>query len=536
MGKQIMYGDNAVLKLREGLRKAYEAVKVTFGPSGKNVLLEKKFGSPQITKDALAVTKELEVKDPFVNMGVKYLNEVCDRTNDKVGDGTALSAILLHSLYEGGLKLINFGIKPQIVRDVYTNLLNLTIEELVKHKKLVADTNQYKFIATVSSGNNENVGEMLSNAISKIGSDGTITVEESKSAETILDIANGYQFDKGYISPYFITNLEKQSCEFDDPYILIYDRKISNLQEFVAVLEQVVPTGKPILVICDELEGEPLATLVINKLSGGFMSCAVKTPGYGDRRKAYLEDIAIFTGGMYISEDSGMKLENVTVQQLGRAKKVIVEKERTILVDGYGKQNRVEERCNQIRKAIKETTSDYDRDKLKERLAKLTGGVAIIRVGAPTESLAKELKSLVENAVHSIIAARDEGILPGAGISLLKVSKTIEGVKVKSQDEEAIKNVFVDALKAPSRQILDNALEDEGGKYIEDIIEKPFNVGFDVVAKEFVDFTERGIIDPYKVVRIALENATSVARVLLSSSTLIAELKKKKEKQEGATI
>lgn len=536
MSKQIMYGENAVLKLREGLRKAYEAVKVTFGPSGKNVLVEKKFGSPQVTKDALAVTKELEVKDPFVNMGIKYINEVCDRTNDKVGDGTALAAILLASLYEGGLKLINFGIKPQVIRNKYTDLFNLTIEELVKYKKLVSDTNQYKFLATVASGNNEKIGELLAEAISKIGSEGIITVEESKSAETTLDVAKGYQFDKGYISPYFITNLDKSTCEFDDPYILIYDRKISNLQEFIPILEEVVSTGKPILVICDELEGEALATLVINKLSGGFLSCAVKTPGYGDRRKAYLEDIAIFTGGMYISEDSGMKLENVTMQQLGRAKKVIVEKERTILIDGYGKQSRIEERCNQIRKAIKETTSDYDRDKLKERLAKLQGGVAIVKVGAHTESLTKELKSLVENAVHSIVAARDEGILPGAGISLLKVSKTLESIGVKSNEEEAIKNVFVQALRAPARQILDNALENEGGKYIEEIIEKPFNVGFDVVKKDFVDFVEKGIIDPYKVVRIALENATSLARVLLCSTTLITDLKKKKEKQEGATI
>ncbi len=536
MSKQIMYGDNAVLKLKDGLRKAYEAVKVTFGPSGKNVLLDKKFGSPQVTKDALAVTKELEVQDPFVNMGVKYLNEVCDRTNDKVGDGTALAAILLYSLYEGGLKLINFGANVQNIRDTYSSLLNLTIDELTKQKKLITDTNQYKFIATVSSGNNEKIGEILCDAISKIGAEGIITVEESKSAETVLDTTKGYQFDKGYISPYFVTNLEKSTCELEEPYILIYDRKISNLQEFVEVLEQVVSTGKPLLVICDELEGEPLATLVINKLSGSFVSCAVKTPGYGDRRKQYLEDIAIFTGGMYISEDSGMKLENVTIQQLGRAKKVIVEKERTIIIDGEGKQDRIEARYAQIRRAIKETTSDYDRDKLKERLAKLTGGVAIVRVGAPTESSAKELKSLVENAVHSIVAARDEGILPGAGISLLKVSKTVEGVKMKSQEEEAIKNVFVNALRMPAKQILENALEGEGGKYIEEIMEKPFNIGFDVVKKEFVDFVERGIIDPYKVVRIALENATSVARVLLSSSTLITDLKKKKEKQEGATI
>lgn len=536
MSKQIMYGESAVLKLREGLRKAYDAVKVTFGPSGKNVLLEKKFGSPQITKDALTVTKELELKDPFVNMGVKYLNEVCDRTNDKVGDGTALAAILLHSLYEGGLKLVNFGIKPQNIRETYTKLLNLTIDELLKQRKLVDDVNQYRYIGTVAAGNNEHIGAILAEAISKIGAEGIITVEESKGAETTLDTAKGYQFDKGYISPYFITDLEKSICEMEEPYILIYDRKISNLQEFIPILEEVVPSGKPLLVICDELEGESLATLVINKLSGALLSCAVKTPGYGDRRKAYLEDIAIFTGGMYISEDSGIKLENVTIQQLGRAKKVIVEKDRTIIVDGFGNKERIESRCNQIRRAIKETTSDYDRDKLKERLAKLTGGVAIIRVGAHTESLAKELKSLVENAVHSVVAARDEGILPGGGISLLKVSKTIENIPVQSKEEEAIREVFVQALRAPARQILTNALEEEGEKYIEEIIEKPFNIGFDVIKKEFVDFVANGIVDPYKVIRIALENSVSIARVLLSSATLVTELKKRKEKEAGATI
>jgi chaperonin GroEL len=534
MAKQIMYGESAVLKLREGLRKAFETVKTTFGPSGKNVLVEKKFGSPEVTKDALTVSKELEVKDPFINMGIKFLNEVCDRTNDKVGDGTALAAILLHSLYEGGLNLINFGVKPQTIREVYSKLLNITIEELTKRKKLITDSNQYKQIATVSSGNNEKIGELLSEAVVKIGGEGIITVEESKSAETVLDWAKGYQFDKGFVSPYFITNLEKYTCELEEPYILIYDRKIANLQEFIPVLEQVVPTGKPLFIICDEIEGEPLATLVINKLSGAFLSCAVKTPGYGDRRKAMLEDIAIFTGGMYISEDSGLKLENVTLQQLGRAKKVIVEKERSIIIDGQGKQESIESRKEQIRRAIKETTSDYDRDKLKERLAKITGGVATIKVGAHTESLTKELKSLVENAVHAVVAARDEGILPGGGISLLKVSKIIENTPLNTNEEEAIKKVFVNALKAPSKQILANALGEEGTKYLEEIAEKPFEIGLDITTKEFTDFVSKGIIDPYKVVKIALENATSIAKVLLCSSTLVAELKKKKEKVEGA--
>ncbi|MFN7181187.1 MAG: chaperonin GroEL, partial [Planctomycetota bacterium] len=348
MSKQIMMGDNAVLKLREGLKKAYQAVKVTVGPSGKNVLLDKKFGSPQATKDALSVTKEMEEKDPFINMGVKYLNEVCDRTNDKAGDGTALAGILLYNLYERGLRLINFGISPQKIREEYTKLLNLTIEELTKQKKLITDPNQYKYFATVSTGYNEKIGELLAQAITQIGEEGIIQVEESKSIETTLDFARGYQFDKGFVSPYFLTNLDKQTCELEEPYILIYDRKISNLQEFIPLLEEIVPTGKPLLTICDEIEGEALATLVINKLSGAFLSCAVKTPGYGDRRKAYLEDIAIVTGGTYISEDSGMKLENVSIQQLGRAKKVIVEKERTIIIDGYGKQDRIEARKNQI--------------------------------------------------------------------------------------------------------------------------------------------------------------------------------------------
>ncbi len=536
MSKQIMYGENGILKLREGLKKAYETVKVTFGPTGKNVLVDKKFGSAQATSDALSITKEIEEKDPFINMGVKYLNEVCDRTNDKAGDGTALAAILMYSLYERGLRLINFGISPQKVRDVYTRLLNTSLDELIKYKKSISTSDQYKYIAMVAGGYNEKIASLLADAVTKIGEEGIIQVEESKSTDTILDFADGYQFDKGFVSPYFMTNLEKQICELEEPYILIYDRKISNLQEFIPILEEVAPTGKPMLVICDEIEGEALATLVINKISGAFRSCSVKTPGYGDRRKAYLEDIAIVTGGMYISEDSGIKLENVSLQQLGKAKKVVVEKERTIIIGGYGKQDRIDARKNQIRKAIKETTSDYDRDKLKERLAKLTGGVAIIRVGGATESLSKELKSKVENAVHSVVAARDEGILPGGGISLLKISKAMQNIKMETVEEETIKNNFVTALTLPAKQVLENALGEDGTKYLNEIAGKPFNIGFDVISKQFVDFLEKGIIDPYKVIRVALENAVSIARVLLTSSTLVADLKKKKEKIEGAVI
>jgi chaperonin GroEL len=526
--KEVKFSADAREKMLRGVDILANAVKVTLGPKGRNVVLEKSFGAPRITKDGVTVAKEIELEDKFENMGAQMVREVASKTSDQAGDGTTTATVLAQAIVKEGAKAVAAGMNPMDLKRGIDLAVDAVVEELKKNSKKVTSNEEIAQVATISANGDAEIGRFLAEAMKKVGNEGVITVEEAKSLETELDVVEGMQFDRGYISPYFITNADKMRVEMEDPYILINEKKLSNLNELLPLLEAVVQTGKPLLVIAEDVEGEALATLVVNKLRGGLKVAAVKAPGFGDRRKAMLQDIAILTGGTAISEDLGIKLENVTLSMLGRAKKVMIEKENTTIVNGAGKKADIEARIAQIKAQIEETTSDYDREKLQERLAKLAGGVAVIRVGGATEVEVKERKDRVDDALHATRAAVEEGILPGGGVALLRAADALKRVRTQNDDQKHGVEIVRKALAWPARQIAMNAGED-GSVIIGKILEKDqYSWGFDAQTGEFCDLVKKGIIDPTKVVRHALQDAASVAGLLITTEAMVAELPKKK--------
>jgi chaperonin GroEL len=527
--KEVKFSTEARERMLRGVEILANAVKVTLGPKGRNVVLDKSFGAPRITKDGVTVAKEIELEDKFENMGAQMVREVASKCNDTAGDGTTTATVLAAAIVKEGAKAVAAGMNPMDLKRGIDLAVEAVVEDLKKNSKKVTSNEEIAQVATISANGDQEIGRFLADAMKRVGNEGVITVEEAKSLETELDVVEGMQFDRGYISPYFITNAEKMRVELEDPYILIYEKKLSGLQELLPLLEAVVQTGKPLLIIAEEVEGEALATLVVNKLRGGLKVAAVKAPGFGDRRKAMLQDIAILTGGTAISEDLGIKLENVTLNMLGRAKKVMIDKENTTIVNGAGKKKDIDDRIAQIKQQIEETTSDYDREKLQERLAKLAGGVAVIRVGGATEVEVKERKDRVDDAMHATRAAVEEGILPGGGVALLRATEAIKRVRTENEDQKHGVEIVRKALSAPARQIAINAGED-GSVVVGKILEKDqYNWGYDAQSGEYTDLVKKGIIDPTKVVRTALQDAASVAGLLITTEAMVAELPKKKE-------
>jgi len=530
--KRVIYGEDARAKLKAGVDKLANAVKVTLGPKGREVIIEKKWGSPLVTKDGVTVAKEIELKDPYENMGAQLVKEVASKTADVAGDGTTTATVLAQAIFTEGLKAIASGANPMDLKRGIDKAVSAVVEEIKKLSIPVSGRREIEQVATVSANNDQTIGKIIADAMEAVGKDGVITVEESKSAETTLETVQGMQFDRGYLSPYFITNPDKMECVLEEPYILIYEKKISNVKDLLPVLEQVVRAGRPIVIIAEDVEAEALATLVVNHLKGVIRACAVKAPGFGQRRKDYLQDIAILTNGTAITEELGIKLESVTLDMLGRADKVIVDKDNTTIVGGKGSKEAIQARIEQIRKKIQETTSDYDREKLQERLAKLSGGVAIIRVGAATEAEMKEKKARVEDAVHATKAAVEEGIVPGGGVALVRASETLDNLNVDNPDQQIGVDIVKKACRAPLRQIAANA-GFEGYVVLEKVIalgkEKGVNYGFDASVGEYKDMVEAGIIDPTKVVRTALMNAASVAGTMLTAEALVAEIPEEKK-------
>ena len=525
--KDVKFSGDAREKMLRGVDILANAVKVTLGPKGRNVVIEKSFGAPRITKDGVTVAKEIELADKFENMGAQMVREVASKTNDVAGDGTTTATVLAQAIVREGAKAVAAGMNPMDLKRGIDLAVTAAIEDIKARAKKVKNSEEVAQVGTISANGDKSIGEMIAHAMQKVGNEGVITVEEAKSLETELDVVEGMQFDRGYLSPYFVTNAEKMVAELDDPYILIFEKKLSSLQPMLPVLEAVVQTGKPLIIIAEDVEGEALATLVVNKLRGGLKVAAVKAPGFGDRRKAMLEDIAILTNGTMISEDLGIKLENVTLKDLGRAKKVRIEKENTTIVDGAGKKGNIEARVNQIKAQIEETTSDYDREKLQERLAKLAGGVAVIRVGGATEIEVKEKKDRVDDALNATRAAVEEGIVPGGGTALLRAKGAVAKVKSDNADEKAGINIVLKALEAPIRQIVENAGV-EGSIVVGKIGEnKSATFGFNAQTEQFVDMIEAGIVDPAKVVRTALQDAASVAGLLITTEAMVAEAPKK---------
>ncbi len=532
MAKQIMFDDQARKKILSGVDKLSRTVKITLGPSGKNVILQKSFGGPQVTKDGATVSKEIELEDPFENMGAKILNEVAKKTNDAAGDGTTTATVLAEALLKAGEKHLTAGVNPMHLRkgiEKGVEAVSKALNDLARKVEKREDTEQ---VATISANNDPEIGKLLAEAVDRVGNEGVITVEEGQEMETRLEFVEGMQFDKGYISPYFITDPKNMTCELENAAVLIVDKKISSIREFIPILEKVATAGKALLVVAEDVEGEPLATLVINRLKGILRCCAVKAPGFGDRRKAMLEDLAILTGGKVVSEDLGLKLENIQLSDLGQAKKVIVEKDTCTVVEGAGTIEKIQARINQIRAQIEKTTSDYDREKLQERLAKLVGGVAVIKVGATTEAEMKEKKARVEDALNSTRAAVEEGIVPGGGIALIRCLPALDKVKAKGEEKFGIE-ILRAALKAPLRQIAENAGMD-GSVVVQEAIERPTEEGFDALNLKWVNMYEAGIVDPTKVVRTALENAASLAALLLTTDSVVTSIKEKKEAVEGS--
>jgi len=525
--KDIKYNVVAREKIMRGVDILANAVKVTLGPKGRNVLIEKSWGSPNITKDGVTVAKEIELEDKFENMGAQMVKEVASKTSDKAGDGTTTATVLAQSIYREGSKLVAAGMNPMSLKRGIDNSVAVVVDELKKMTKTIRDKKEITQVGTVSANNDSTIGEILSEAMDKVGKDGVITVEEAKSMETTLEIVEGMQFDRGYISPYFVTDAEKMEVTLEDPLILLHEKKISSMKDMLPLLEQVAKQGRPLLVIAEDIEGEALATLVVNKVRGTLKCAAVKAPGFGDRRKAMLEDIAILTGGKAISEDIGVKLENVSISDLGTAKKITIDKENTTIVEGAGKKADIQGRVKQIRTQIEETTSDYDREKLQERMAKLVGGVAVIKGGAATEPEMKEKKARVEDALHATRAAVEEGIVPGGGVALLRASKKLDGADMPEDERHGL-NIIRRALEEPLRQIAANA-GFEGSVVVEKVRELKTNSGFNAETGEYVDMIEAGIIDPTKVVRFAIQNASSVASLMLTTEAMVAELPKKKE-------
>ncbi|TSJ63242.1 chaperonin GroEL [Starkeya sp. 3C] len=525
--KEVKFAGDAREKMLRGVDILANAVKVTLGPKGRNVVIEKSFGAPRITKDGVTVAKEIELEDKFENMGAQMVREVASKTNDLAGDGTTTATVLAQAIVKEGAKSVAAGMNPMDLKRGVDLAVEAIVADLKKNARKVTSNAEIAQVGTISANGDADVGKFLAEAMQKVGNEGVITVEEAKTADTELDVVEGMQFDRGYLSPYFITNAEKMRVEFEDPYILIHEKKLSGLQELLPVLESVVQTSKPLLIIAEDVEGEALATLVVNKLRGGLKVAAVKAPGFGDRRKAMLQDIAILTGGTAISDDLGIKLDTVTLAMLGRAKKVVIEKENTTIVDGAGAKKDIEGRVAQIKAQIEETTSDYDREKLQERLAKLAGGVAVIRVGGATEVEVKEKKDRVDDALHATRAAVEEGILPGGGVALLRATKALDGIKTANPDQKTGVDIVRRAIQAPARQIASNAGED-GSLIVGKILEKDtYAYGFNAQSGEYVDMFKAGVIDPAKVLRSSLQNAASVASLLITTEAMIAELPKK---------
>jgi chaperonin GroEL len=525
--KDVRFSQDAREKMLRGVDILANAVKVTLGPKGRNVVLEKSFGAPRITKDGVTVAKEIELEDKFENMGAQMVREVASKTSDVAGDGTTTATVLAQAIVKEGAKSVAAGANPMDLKRGIDLAVGAVVEELKKNAKKVTSNEEIAQVGTISANGDTEVGTKIAEAMKKVGNEGVITVEESKSLETELDVVEGMQFDRGYLSPYFITNAEKMTAELEDPYILIHEKKLSGLQAILPVLEAVVQSGKPLLIIAEEVEGEALATLVVNKLRGGLKVAAVKAPGFGDRRKAMLEDIAVLTGGQTISEDLGIKLENVTLDMLGRAKRVKIDKDNTTIVDGAGSKKDIEARIKQIKAQIEETTSDYDKEKLQERLAKLAGGVAVIKVGGATEVEVKERKDRVEDALHATRAAVEEGVVPGGGVALLRAVKSLEGLKVENDDQKVGINIVKKALQTPARQIFQNSGED-GSVIVGKILENPkYGYGYNAQTLAYGDLVAEGVIDPTKVVRSALQGAASVAGLLVTTEAMVAELPKK---------
>ena len=527
MPKQLKFDEEARSALLKGVNIMAAAVKATLGPKGRNVVIDKKFGSPTITKDGVTVAKEIELKDKYENMGAQMVREVASKTSDVAGDGTTTATVLAQAIFREGLKNVTAGANPMGLKRGIEAAVDAVVKDLKSISKSTKDKKEIAQVATIASNNDKTIGDLIAEAMEKVGKDGVITVEESKSADTVLDVVEGMQFDRGYLSPYFVSDAERMEVNLEDAYVLIHEKKISVMKDMLPLLEQVARAGKPLLIIAEEVEGEALATLVVNKLRGTLSACAVKAPGFGDRRKAMLEDIATLTGGKAITEDLGIKLENIKLTDLGRAKKVVVDKDNTTLVEGSGKTKEIEGRIKQIRAQIEETTSDYDREKLQERLAKLAGGVAVIKVGAATETAMKEKKARVEDALNATRAAVEEGIVPGGGVALLRSAKAIDGLKL-SGDEKVGAMIVRRACEEPIRQIVENAGL-EGSVIVEKVKSETVpNRGYDAESMEYVDMMQAGIIDPTKVERVALQNAASVASLLLTTEALITDLPEEK--------
>ncbi len=529
--KDIKYSESARASILAGVNALANAVKVTLGPKGRNVIIEKSFGSPVITKDGVTVAKEIELEDKFANMGAQMVKEVASKTSDVAGDGTTTATILAQAIYTEGSKLVAAGVNPMALKRGIDKAVDQVVDKLKSISKPTKDQKEIAQVGTISANNDPTIGNIIAEAMDKVGKEGVITVEESKSMDTYLDVVEGMQFDRGYLSPYFVTDPEKMECVLEDPYILVHEKKISNMKDLLPILEQIAKMGRPLLIIAEDVDGEALATLVVNKLRGTLQACAVKAPGFGDRRKAMLEDIAILTGGTMIAEDLGIKLENVSLNDLGTAKRVVVDKDTTTIVDGGGSKEKIEGRVKQIRAQIEETTSDYDREKLQERLAKLIGGVAVIHVGAATETEMKEKKARVEDALNATRAAVEEGIVPGGGTALIRCLDVLDDIKVDDEDENHGINIIRRALEEPLRQIAYNAGH-EGSIVVEKVKSMSQNEGFNAAKGTFEDLMESGIIDPTKVTRSALQNAASVSSLLLTTEAIVAEIPKKEE--EGA--
>jgi chaperonin GroEL len=524
--KEVVFAEDARARMLRGVDILANAVKVTLGPKGRNVVIEKSFGAPRITKDGVTVAKEIELKDKFENMGAQMLREVASKQNDKAGDGTTTATVLAQAIVREGAKAVGAGMNPMDLKRGIDLAVRTVVADLESHAKKVVSNSEIAQVATISANGDQEVGRILAEAMNKVGNEGVITVEEAKSLETELETVEGMQFDRGYLSPYFVTNAEKLRVELEDPYFLIHEKKLSNLAPMIPLLEQVVQSGRPLLIVAEDVEGEALATLVVNRLRGGLKVAAVKAPGFGDRRKAMLEDIAILTGGNVVSEELGTKLENITISMLGRAKKVIIDKDNTTIVEGAGQRSDIDGRVAQIRAQIETTTSDYDREKLQERVAKLAGGVAVIRVGGATEVEVKEKKDRVDDALHATRAAVEEGILPGGGIALLRAIKALEGLKAANDDQQSGIDIVRRALRAPARQIAENAGED-GAFIVGKLLEaNEYSRGFNAATGTYEDLVAGGVIDPAKVVRTALQDAASVAGLLITTEAIVTEAPK----------
>jgi chaperonin GroEL len=526
--KQLIFDEQARQAILRGVQKLSRAVVATLGPKGRNVVIDKKYGSPTVTKDGVTVAKEIELEDAYENMGAQMVREVASRTSDNAGDGTTTATVLAESIYREGLKFVTSGANPIGIQRGIGKAVEAAVAHLDKIAKKVKDKDEIKQVATVSANWDTTIGEIIADAMDKVGKDGTITVEEAKSIETTLEVVEGMQFDKGYLSPYFVTNAETMEAKLEDAYILNYEKKISSLKDMLPLLEKAARSGKPLLIIAEDVEGEALATLVVNKLRGTLNVCAVKAPGFGDRRKAMLEDVAVLTGGKFISEDLGIKLESIELADLGRAKSIVIDKDNTTIVEGGGKSSDIQGRVNQIRRQIEETTSDYDREKLQERLAKLAGGVAVINVGAATETEMKEKKARVEDALHATRAAVEEGIVAGGGVALIRCLPAIEAVKGANEDETIGIGIVKRAVESPTRELAKNAGV-EGSVVVEEVKKRKGNEGYNVATGEYEDLVKAGVVDPKKVTRTALQNAASIAGLLLTTECLITDIPEKEK-------